>query len=171
MYNLKNLKEDEQIIDKLRALPSLKYFKEKDMKGLLDLGRMIKYAPGEVIIQEGQFDNWVYFIVSGNVRIEKDGEMIGELKRRGDIFGEMGIIDGSPRSATIRAIDETVCVSFDISYMDRISMADKDAFNSILYQVFAQALAIRLRQADEALVSAMEENASLKAKLAGMTRG
>jgi hypothetical protein len=45
---------------------------------------------------------------------------------------------------------------------------EKDAFNNILFQVFVQVLAIRLRQADETLVAVMEENASLKAELAGL---
>lgn len=64
---------------------------------------MISYDPGEVLIKEAQYDNWIYFLMSGKVGIQKQGEIIAVLKRMGDLFGEIGIIDGSPRSASIVA--------------------------------------------------------------------
>lgn len=126
---------------------------------------MIKYEPGELIIEEGEYDNWIYFLISGKVDIQKRGETISVLKRRGDLFGEMCIIDGSPRSASIVAIDETVCLAMDASYIDRLEGNNKVAFSSILYRVFAEILANRLRIADEELVKAKDENAMLRIEL------
>jgi CRP-like cAMP-binding protein len=159
------LKDNQEIIAGLRTLPTLKDFEEKDLEGLLSLSRMTKYQPGEVILAEGQYDNWIYFLVSGEVSIHKRGETFGTLKERGDIFGEMGIIDGSPRSATITAVKETVCLGMDASYMDRLKGRDRIAFQCILYQAFAQILAGRLRLADERLLAAKDENAVLKKEI------
>lgn len=158
------LKDNKEIIQKIRKIPTLDFFEDKDLEGLLNLSRIIKYEPGEMIIKEGQHDNWIYFILSGKVGIQKEGETIGVLKRQGDIFGEMGIIDGSPRSATIIAIEETACLAIDSSYADRLSGNDKIAFNCILYRTISQVLASRLRIADKELVKLKDEITMLKAE-------
>lgn len=162
MVDTEYLKKNQEIIQKLRKIPTLNFFEDKDLEGIIKLSRVMKYEAGDLIIKEGQYDNWIYFIIYGKVRIQKHGETIGQLKRRGDIFGEMGIIDGSPRSASITAIDETVCLLLDATYSDRLPEKDRVAFNCILYQAFAQVLAERLRIADEELVKARNEVISLK---------
>ena len=159
------LKENREIIQKLRAIPALKSFNDKDLGDILKLSKLIKYEPGELIIKEGQYDNWIFFLISGKVGIQKQGETISVLKRKGDLFGEMGIIDGSPRSASIMAIDETACLGVDASCMDRLEGEDKAAFTYILYRAFAEILASRLRIADEELVKTKDENAALRVEL------
>jgi CRP-like cAMP-binding protein len=98
------LKESEELIQKLRGIPALRSFDEKDLKGVLNLSKIRKYEPEELIIAEGQHDNWVYFLVSGKVRIVKDNKELSVLDGRGDVFGEMGVIDGSARSASNRRL-------------------------------------------------------------------
>ncbi|MFH1489298.1 MAG: cyclic nucleotide-binding domain-containing protein [Pseudomonadota bacterium] len=171
MYVSDYLNADHAIIRKLRAISSLNSFKDKDLEGIIKLSKVIKCEPGEQIIQEGQQDSWIYFLVSGKVGIQKEGETINVLQRRGDLFGEMGIIDGSPRSASILAIDETVCLAFDTSYMDRLEGNEKMAFKAVLYRIFAEILAERLRTADQKLVKIKEENARLKAELKALKAG
>jgi CRP/FNR family cyclic AMP-dependent transcriptional regulator len=159
------LKESEELVQKLRQIPALASFDEKDLKGILNLSKIRKYEPGELIIEEGGYDCWMYFVVSGKVRIVKREKELSVLDRTGDIFGEMGVIDGSARSASVYAVDETVCLTTDASYIDRLSGNDKIVFCSILYQVFAEILANRLRLTNEELVRAREEIAGLKARL------
>ncbi len=159
------LKESEELIQKLRGIPALRSFDEKDLKGVLSLSKIRKYEPAELIIEEGQHDNWVYFLVSGKVSIVKDNKELSVLDGRGDVFGEMGVIDGSARSASVYAVDEAVCLATDASYVDRLSGNDRLAFCSILYHVFAEILASRLRLTSDELIKAREEIAQLKAQL------
>jgi CRP/FNR family cyclic AMP-dependent transcriptional regulator len=148
------LKESSALIEKLRQIPTLELFDEKDLQGALQLSKMRKYEPGELILEEGSHDNWIYFLVSGKVRIVKHGKQLTVLSRRGDVFGEMGVIDGSARSASAYAIDETVCLATDSSYIDKLSGNDKLAFCYILFRVFAEVLANRLRVTSEELIKA-----------------
>ncbi len=159
------LKENEELIQKLREIPTLKSFDEKDLKGVLNLSKIRKYEPGELIIEEGQYDNWVYFLVSGKVRIVKDKKELSVLNGSGEVFGEMGVIDGSARSASGDAVDETVCLATDASDVDRLSGNDRLAFCGILYHVFAEILASRLRLTSDELIKARQEIAQLKAQL------
>jgi CRP-like cAMP-binding protein len=151
-------------IEKLGKMPSLADFSEKDLKGLLGLSKIRKYEPGEMIIEEGLYDGWIYFLVSGKIRVVKHDEDLSVLCRTGDVFGEMGIIDGSPRSASVYAVDQTVCLATDASYIDRLSGEDKNAFSSILYRIFSEILANRLRVTSEELMKAKEEIERLKEK-------
>jgi CRP/FNR family cyclic AMP-dependent transcriptional regulator len=82
-----------------------------------------------LIIEEGKHERWVYFLVSGRVRVVKHGMEINILDQAGDVFGEMAILDGTARSASIYAIDETVCLATDASYLDRLSDNDRNSIH------------------------------------------
>jgi CRP-like cAMP-binding protein len=162
MIESEYLKDNASIIQKLRQMPTLEPFDEKDLHGALQLSKIRKYEPGELIMEEGSYDCWIYFLISGKVRIVKQGKELSILRRKGDVFGEMGVIDGSARSASVYAVDETVCLATDASYLDRLSGNDKLAFGYILFRVFAEVLASRLRFTNQELIEAKEEIARLR---------
>ena len=60
------------------------------------------FAPGDTIFTTGDPVDYMYVVRSGEVEIERDGKVVETLSG-GGIFGEMALIDGSPRSATARA--------------------------------------------------------------------
>lgn len=160
-----NIQGNEEIIQKIRAITPLKLIRDDDLKGLLKSSRMIKYDPDEIIFSEGETSRWIYFLITGEAGIRKEGEIIGSLKRCGDIFGEMGIIDNSPRSATIIALTNTVCLAIDTSYAEKLRGNEKNAFNSILYRIFSEILAERLRKTDEELLKVKNDNYRLIAEI------
>jgi CRP/FNR family transcriptional regulator, cyclic AMP receptor protein len=164
MIESEYLKDNIDYAKKLGQMPTIESFSEKDIKGILELSKIRKYEAGEMILGEGMFDSWIYFLISGEVRVEKHDKDLSILNRTGDVFGEMGIIDGSPRSASVYAIKETVCLATDASYVDRLSGNDKVAFSYILYRIFSEILANRLRLTSEELIKAREEIESLKKK-------
>jgi len=165
MIESEYLSGDNKLIQKLGKMPTLSDFQMEQLGGMLKLSKIRKYEPGELIIEEGKYDSWVYFLVSGKVRVVKHGTEINTLDQAGDVFGEMAILDSTPRSASIYAIDETVCLATDSSYLDRLPDSDKIAFTCVLYHVFAELLSNRLRAMDEELVKAKEENLRLKSQL------
>ena len=82
------------------------------------------YKKGEEIIKEGMLSDCAYIIESGRVEVSKkkpngEKQSIGILKEN-DIFGEMGLIDGFPRSATVVALEDCT-----------ISIMTQEAFNSL----------------------------------------
>ena len=159
------LNNDNLLKEKLEKIPTLSNFKIEHLQGMLKLSKIKEYEPGELIIEEDNYDNWVFFLVSGKVRVVKKGMDINTLDQTGDVFGEMGIIEGMARSASIYAIEETVCLATDASYMDRLSDNDKTVFTCVLYQLFSELLSHRLRSIDAELVQVKEENLKLKSKL------
>ena len=62
-----------------------------------------KLADGEVLFREGERGDVMYLIREGKIKITKGGdddEKVLAVLKEGDFFGEMAIIDGSPRSAS-----------------------------------------------------------------------
>lgn len=67
------------------------------------------YAPKEIIFEQGDDANSAYLIGEGEVEIYRKsdrGEVGVASLSRGDIFGEMSLIDGKPRAASARALSE-----------------------------------------------------------------
>ncbi|TKD03396.1 TIR domain-containing protein [Polyangium fumosum] len=72
-----------------------------------------RYEPGEAVITQGNTDTDLCLILAGVVGVEINGREVAR-RRAGQHVGEMGMIDPSvKRSATIRAIEETVVASID----------------------------------------------------------
>lgn len=165
MSDTGNIRGNDEIIQRLRAITPLGQIRDDDIKGLLKSSKMIKYDPDETIISEGENSSRIYFLIKGEVGIRKEGETINVLRRCGDIFGEMSIIDKSPRSASIVAISSSICLAIDTSYAEKLRGNERNAFNSTLYRIFAEILAERLRKMDEELLNVKNENYRLITEL------
>ncbi len=88
---------------------------QDDLEHLAETARVRTYHRGEIIVREGEAATGCFMIASGRVEVLMgvDGpqtKVLGTLEG-GDFFGEMAVIDDHPRSATIRALEETECVA------------------------------------------------------------
>jgi len=159
--------ENKRLIILLKKIDRFKLFSDEDIRVFLELAKLKEYDAGEVVIEEGEADTWIYFLISGTIEIVKDNKVIGHLRRTGDIFGEMGVINGSPRSATVRASENKALVlGVDASMVDRRLRAKDLSFAYTMYRLFAEIFAVRLRHTTEENVRLMKENKSLKSRLA-----
>jgi CRP-like cAMP-binding protein len=61
---------------------------------------------GEEIFAEGEAGDALYLVLDGKVRVHRGDRQIAELGER-ECFGEMAILDASPRSATVTAVQDT----------------------------------------------------------------
>jgi len=153
---------NEEFIKKLREVPALQLFGKNDINHILNFSKIKKYEAGEIIIEEGSYDNWIFILISGMVSVIKRGSEIDVLQRTGDVFGEMCVIDGSPRSASIKAASDCTCLATDVSFIDNLFNGDRLAFCAVFYQMIAEVLACRLRDTSAELVKTEKELARLK---------
>ena len=168
MIESKYLKENLENIQKLMAIPALKNFETRSLGKLLRLSKVRQYEDGERVIQEGALDPWLYFLLSGKIRISKENLDIGTIDRQGEIFGEMRIIDSLSRSASVYAVGQTICLAVDTSAKDRLSVEDsideRLDFLLLLYRIFAEYMSIRLRLTNDELIKAKKRIAALTKK-------
>jgi CRP/FNR family cyclic AMP-dependent transcriptional regulator len=169
MLESKYLKDNIENIQKLLGIPALKNFETKSLQKLLRLSKIREYEDGELIIAEGDLDPWLYFLLSGKIRITKEGLTINTIDKKGEIFGEMRIVDSMKRSASVKALGKTICLAVDTSAKNRISDQDptdeKVDFVLLLYRIFAEYMSIRLRLTNEELITAKKKIKRLLAKI------
>jgi CRP-like cAMP-binding protein len=169
MIESKYLQDNIQNIQQLYELPTLKHFETHSLGRLLRLSKIRQYEHGEPIIKEGDTDPWLYFLISGSVRVVKKGVGICEIDKKGEIFGEMRILDNLGRSATVYAEGTTVCLAVDTLAKDRLKhdgdMDERLDLMLLLYRIFAEFMSIRLRASNEELLQARKQNIALKKKL------
>lgn len=163
MIESKYLKDDIKNIRQLCTIPGLKSFETKDLAKLLKLSKIRQYTDEEIIIQEGATDQWLYFLLSGKIRISKNGVHISTFDNTGEVFGEMRIIDGLSRSTSIHAEGKTTCLAVDTSAKHRLDSDDEAAsLLALLYKVMAEYVSMRLRLSNEKLIEAQQEIKRLK---------
>lgn len=100
--------------DHQEALANVPLFAKLPKKSLNRLSRIVverSYPAGSVIVREGEAGMGFFLIEKGAVDIVHGPEekAVNTLKQ-GEYFGEMALLDGHPRSATVRAVDETTCL-------------------------------------------------------------
>ena len=161
MIESKYLKENIENIQRLMTISALKHFETRNLGKLLRLSKIRQYEDGEIIIKEGDMDPWLYILLSGEIKVVKEGEEIGTIAKKGEIFGEMRIIDDEIRSDSVYAVGKTICLAVDTSAKKRLSPTDhKDErldFLLLLYRIFAEYMTIRLRLTNEELIKVKKE--------------
>lgn len=79
--------------------------------------KLVKYAPEEAVIREGEYDSWIFWVLRGKYLVKKGEVVIAEFSAPGDVFGEMSALEVDMRSATVISDGPGVCFSMDLSVL------------------------------------------------------
>lgn len=130
-------------------------FQELSMAELVEVLKICRresFPKDKILFQEGDPGDKCYIIEEGEVRISKyvpgAGEEALAVLKTGSYFGEMALIDGSPRSATVTAHTDLTCLVVGKADLDQLLAENKDLGNKIL-TVFCRTLSKRLRDTNE----------------------
>lgn len=101
-------------------------FKSLDPEGrsrLIESGYVLAFEPGDTIIRQGDEGSAMYLVLQGKVRVETAGVhgavQLAELGR-GACLGEVSVLTGSVRTATVVAITPVQVVTFESHRIDRV---------------------------------------------------
>ena len=96
------------------TLASVPFFSGLDAAGLESVGRTVRtrrFRRGEVIFHQGDPGDALFIVMNGGIKIslpsDTGDEAILATLRSGDVFGELALLDGAPRSATATAIERS----------------------------------------------------------------
>ena len=128
---------------------------------LIELSPIVQFAPGEYIIKQGEPGTSLFILISGRMEVIHNDKVIKVFDKRGEIVGEMSLITNEVRSASVRAVNQVICLSINSLYFSTIEVKHK----SILYYVFSKVLADRLKSVTNELSEMKKENQMLENKL------
>jgi hypothetical protein len=93
------------LLDKLVVLGESSLFSGMTSEELYPLGQIavaVDLEPGQAAVRQGDPGDAVFVVVSGILEVKKGGRTLREVSR-GAVFGEMALLDGAPRSASVEA--------------------------------------------------------------------
>lgn len=105
--------------ESIRLIPQLTNCSDKLLNLIFSYSKPVRLEAKEVLISEGLFDQWVYFIVDGDLDVIINDNKLGNIK--GPIVGERCIL-GEPRGATLVAGKKGImALGIEMSLMDEIN--------------------------------------------------
>lgn len=136
----------------LRSVPVFSGLNEARLAALAAEASLKRAGRNEVVLREGDPTDSVYFVLSGRLRVlvsDAEGrEVILSMLGAGNLFGEIGVIDDNPRSATVVAAEASDLVVFRKEDFRRCLADHFDITLAIM-----RGLATRLRLADQRIES------------------
>jgi small-conductance mechanosensitive channel/CRP-like cAMP-binding protein len=100
----------------LRGVDLFRGLTDQEFATLADRLKSAPFAPGETLTRQGATGHWLYILAKGEAEVQLRGdggaESVARLKA-GDFMGEMALLTGEPRSATVVAVDNVECYRLD----------------------------------------------------------
>lgn len=115
----------------LQRVPLFSGFNEDELRRVADLSRVVETPAGSVVTQVGEPGDSFFVIIDGTVTVRTPVGAGSEL-HPGDFFGEMSLLDGEPRSATIVAATDLRLLIVDRSNFWRLLDETPDLMRRIL---------------------------------------
>ena len=151
----KTIKGGDIILKKVKSTENLDNKKEtniekknKSIKSENVIDGKITLLPGDCAVSQGDEGNTAYLIISGSFNVEIDKKVVGAMSP-GEIFGELSLILGEKRKATVRAITGSELIEINPNFLDEYllnSKTDKRTISSstLETQKIIKALSVEL---------------------------
>jgi CRP/FNR family cyclic AMP-dependent transcriptional regulator len=147
---LDNFKDSTWGADKLQGIGMFQVFNNDELKRLYSHGEVKSFKAGSHVVIEGELSRGLYIVLKGSLSVFKSDPETGNLNRlaildEGSQFGELSLLDNSPRSATVSAESNTHLFLLEHSafenYLETLSPKSQVEF----YKSCAQDLCERFR--------------------------
>jgi len=121
-------------VSALKNTPLFADVPDEALKKVSTFASLESVAEGKTIIREGGFSNDFYVSDEGTARVERDGEQVAELGP-GDIFGEQGLLEQQPRSASVVATSPVRLIKIEHWELSRMRQSMPDVVEQLRRKV------------------------------------
>ena len=141
--------DDKKQVAAIMRIPAFRPLGPGRLAEVMKMVTIRDYDKREEVLTQGEQDRCMFFLMSGRLSVQVDGVEVNVLEKPGTVFGEMGVIDTAPRSASVVVKRSARCLALDIGFMDRLQGRAKLAVQAFFYKMFYEVLAQRLRETNE----------------------
>jgi CRP-like cAMP-binding protein len=92
----------DEVVEALKDVPLFEGLSDKDLARVAAISKEVSHPAGKTVLEEDHSAVGFHLILSGEAEAVQGGKAVGTM-RAGDYFGEMSLIDGKPRSASVLA--------------------------------------------------------------------
>ena len=100
---------NDEVVSLLRAIDFFGGLSDKDLKRIAEVGSVHEHPAASVLAEHGKSGVGFHLILSGSAEVEVPGKGTFPMGR-GAHFGEISLIDGAPRSATVAAVTPVTAI-------------------------------------------------------------
>ena len=141
----------DDIFERLSAVSLFAPLSDDETRRLAAVSAVRVYAPGEAIVRQGQHGHSMFVVHRGTVKTQVTEE--GKTKtlntlHAGDFFGEMGLLTGAPRTASVVADDETEVLEINNTCLKPILEANPELVSDFSRLVDERRLLIKQTQVE-----------------------
>ncbi len=136
-----------QGIDLLAQVPLFSALSRRNLRQLAEHADVVSFRERETIVETGQPGGTFYVILQGAAKVVRGTKTLGRLEP-GDFFGEISLLDGGPRTATVVAQTPVTAIRIFKRSFDKVVAQEPTVAAKILGVV-----ARRLREAERSISS------------------
>ena len=144
---------EREIITELRQVDFLSDLRDEELQLLLPGVTLLKFGTGETVVREGDAGDSLYIILSGEVEVVAASNGAHEVHirnlRRPAFFGEMALMTGEPRIATVRACTDAELLELSREGFTKLFKSHPDAATRM-----GEIIAFRMSETRESLAAA-----------------
>lgn len=124
---------------------------KSQFRRMLEHSEVLTFRRGTTIIRQGQRSDRMFFLINGTVKVTKDAKTICTLSQVGDVFGEMGVITGKARSASVVALTKVSCVVTESGFAQKLGAEDYQGLMDSFQHAMVTLLLSRMQETNEDL--------------------
>lgn len=128
----------------LKEFELLKAFPDHLINELSQASEILDLPANIQILQQGQLNGHLYFLIDGHVGVYVDGGRVSRMETKGDLLGEMSVITNKPVGATILSESAVTLMRVDSRIFLDMKGAERDFYLSLLYRIYATVLTDKL---------------------------
>ena len=135
---------------------------------LAERSRFLEYGPGQAVVRQGETGDTLYLVARGEVSVRvrlEDGEREVARLGRGALFGEMSVLTGEPRTATVLALGDAALLALDRDAFERILSAEPELMEKLAETIARRRLALEAVRAEERASAVEKETVTLVERL------
>ncbi len=146
----------------VESLPMFSELTGPEVELLVPLCRLVSGGIGNYILEEGASVHTIYFLISGELNVRKEGMLIGTVGK-GAVLGEMTLLNHAPAFATIQAKGPYKALAIEQLAFSQLLEEHARLGYKILKKI-ARLLALRLMMTDAKLTDCMSHSARLSTR-------
>jgi CRP-like cAMP-binding protein len=135
---------DDDKMQALKTVPLFRGFSDKDLRRVAEISKEVHHEDGHAVVEEDRSAVGFHLILDGEAEASTGGVVVNTMGQ-GDYFGEMSLIDGQPRSATVTARGSLTTLGIPAWNFNRILDEHPEMMRALLVELSARIRNLRDR--------------------------